>query len=204
MIMGIATLGITLSMGSSNIILRRLSLAWICFSCISFTSVLPNICILHLFHLCVKPEVRTKTPAAALFLFKNRTTAGTHIDLQFPSDIRTVNPLLSIRKYQENEAKSKEYSKGSYRDINSPSGQFYPGNYCRAKERSTFGKDIIDPEIFSGILWRDNLGIIGTRQRLDGPLEASYTESQYPEMQQCPECKRIQTHSKIAGYTHKD
>ena len=111
---------------------------------------------------------------------------------------------LFIRESQENETQQKEDSQGSDRDVDRTAGKLDPCDYRRAEERRSFGKNIVDAEVFSGVLRGNDLGEVTSGEGLDRSLEAADAKREDAEIDQCVQRQRVDTDAEISDDTGQD
>ena len=69
---------------------------------------------------------------------------------------------------------------------------------------TVFAEDVIDPEVFRGAFNRDDLGIIGAAEGLDGTLETSDAKGKNTKMDQRFQRKSIYTYTEISNDADQD
>ena len=69
--------------------------------------------------------------------------------------------LLSVRYFQKEKSEDKEHRQTGNRHVYCTARQLHSCNNDGAEKGSSFGKNIVDTEIFTGIFSRYNLGIVG-------------------------------------------
>ena len=111
---------------------------------------------------------------------------------------------LFIRESQENETQQEEDSQGSDRDVDRTAGKLDPCDYRRAEERRSFGKNIVDAEVFSGVLRGNDLGEVTSGEGLDRSLEAADAKREDAEIDQCVQRQRVDTDAEISDDTGQD
>ena len=111
---------------------------------------------------------------------------------------------LFVGELQEQEAHREEHGEERDRYVDRTSGQLDPRDDSGTQEGSAFREDIVYTEVLTGVLRRDDLGIVGTGQRLDGTLEAADAERQDAEMPDRGQEQRVDTHAEITENTDQD
>ena len=111
---------------------------------------------------------------------------------------------LLIRESQENETQQEEDSQGSDRNVDRAAGKLDPCDYRRAEERRSFGKNIVDAEVFSGVLGGNDLGEITSGEGLDRSLEAADAKREDAEIDQCVQRQRVETDTEVSDNTGQD
>ena len=84
--------------------------------------------------------------------------------------------------YEKQKADEEHQGKCAYPQIYASGDLAYQGYQHGSHKRSSFSADIVNAEIFSGSVFRDDLGKVGTGQGLDSALEDSHTYRQDPEL----------------------
>ena len=111
---------------------------------------------------------------------------------------------LLIRESQEEESQREEYSQRRDCYVDRTACQLDPCDYRRTKERRSFGKNIVDAEIFSGVLRGNDLGEVTSGEGLDRSLEAPDAKREDAEIDQRVQRQRIEAYTEISDDTGQD
>ena len=112
-----------------------------------------------------------------------RKTAEAELSLCFLVRIRSFSQGGGYVRFQEQKHSGQEHNgQRSYADVYAAAELADNRDQHGSRKGSPFSADIIKPEIFTGLVRRNDLYEVGARQGLNGALEHAYRYGQDPEL----------------------